>query len=515
MNLDELSRKELQALAKQHGVKANLSNAAIIEQLKPIVGGGNDAAEAEEPPKLEESTFNVIPTVEVVPEIAPEVAENKVVEGRKSILVFEETPGPFTIAHQEEEKISYTTVENAKIGDVIEVLEGGVWEEATIKRVNKVSFRVTIHTSNVEATVKMTDSRAITHNKANEQVAIKETESVSGVKDGSVSEQACVEEEVAISHVEQEEMEVAEEQLEEEETFVDEAEEQEEEEVDENDNDVSENEEDAITIPDDELIAGLMDEEEEDAEDAEEVDSNKIQQFEEDEINEMAASEDSFAPACARKSMGQKRFSNNVPLGTTPNKKARTSDLPSWNSSTKSDSYRFEVGTAPTSAKKTPGSVKKTFALTPKANKLSIVPKMNATQKLRLEALQKKNATTTANPLPKKTTPLVGNKVTPITAKVSTIASQPLSEKQVKIQFNFTERVKTAPTPSSVSSTSAKPVVTAVPKKSSTTPNFSRMHQKQFNNSKPITSFVERVSRMQIKCSLLYTFVVLILNIVV
>ncbi|RYH13410.1 hypothetical protein EON65_35730, partial [archaeon] len=33
-NYEDLSRKELQALAKEHGIKANLATAAIIEALR-------------------------------------------------------------------------------------------------------------------------------------------------------------------------------------------------------------------------------------------------------------------------------------------------------------------------------------------------------------------------------------------------------------------------------------------------------------------------------------------------
>lgn len=456
-NLEEMNRKELQALAKQHGIKANLSNAAIIDQLMPILGA-TAAAEVDEVPEVE--SVVVAPVVEIVPEPV-QVVESKV-EARKSILVFEEAPGPFTIPHQEVDSIPQATasVDDAQVGDVIEVLEAGEWQPATIKRVNKVSFRVSLQSTGREVTVKMTDARMIV----------------------TISNEAEVEVESAVKTP----IEDAPEEMENEVEAT--------EEVDGIEDHASEDEED-VTIPDEELMAALMDDDEE--EEQEEEGEAMDEEYDEEEIDDMAAAEDIIAPSQARKSACQKRTSSML-LGATP-KKARTSELPIWNSSTKSDSYSFDVGAAPASAKKAPGSIRKSFAnaATPNPNKPAIVPKMNMTQKLRMEALQKQKNAPATNPLPKKSTPLVGNKVTPIvakvtplTAKISSVVSKTLSEKQNKVQFNFTERVKTAPTPSSVNS--AKPA--AVQKKSSTTPNFNRMHQKQFNNSKPITSCVERVS---------------------
>ena len=94
----------------------------------------------------------------------------------------------------------------------------------------------------------------------------------------------------------------------------------------------------------------------------------------------------------------------------------------------------------------------------------------------------------------KKTTPSVGNKVTPLTSsritpssvKPVSLMNKPGSEKVNKGPlFNIKE--KTVPT-----STASVAKVEAS-KKSTNTPNFHQMHQKHFNNSKPITSCVERV----------------------
>jgi hypothetical protein len=87
-----------------------------------------------------------------------------------------------------------------------------------------------------------------------------------------------------------------------------------------------------------------------------------------------------------------------------------------------------------------------------------------------------------------KITPLV-SKITPITTKISnnkTSNLRPESIKPVKVQFEATEKAVAAPVISSDVN------ATFLTQKKST-PNFKRMHEKQFNNSKPITSFVERV----------------------
>ena len=378
MNLENLSRKELQALAKQHGVKANLSTAALIEQLAAIL--------QYEEPKEEEVESITEPEVEVeavVPaEIvlaeeviapAPEVAK----ETRKSILVFEEAPGPFTVAHHEEsvlEEAKIQSVEDAKIGDVIEVLEGEIWEAATIKRVNKVSFRVALVSTGREVTVKMVDCRPL---QAHEEAVMEtiEHQEIAETANEVIPQQNVVEEvnsqmECDVNSNEEECKPEIDENAEEEESDGEESHEGDEDEETECEEEGEFND-DSITIPDEELIAGLMDCEN----DEEDVEGND---------NEMTADE-LFVPQSATKSLvGEKRKSTN--FDKTP-KKSRTSELPPWYSCTKAESNRFEIGVDPKSPKKNLHQKKWSTIQQP-----DIVPKQNNTLKLRLEAMQKKNA---------------------------------------------------------------------------------------------------------------------------
>lgn len=50
MNLEALSRKELQALCKEHGIKANQKTAVLVDALQSVIGGdaGAGAAAKEE-----------------------------------------------------------------------------------------------------------------------------------------------------------------------------------------------------------------------------------------------------------------------------------------------------------------------------------------------------------------------------------------------------------------------------------------------------------------------------------
>lgn len=87
-------------------------------------------------------------------------------------------------------------------------------------------------------------------------------------------------------------------------------------------------------------------------------------------------------------------------------------------------------------------------------------------------------------------------KVSSLTAKVDSLKQTEkgkLFEKpkeKAKVQFDVAQ--KTSATTIPESSNSGKASGSSVSKKA--TPNFSKMHQKQFNSSKSIASFVERVS---------------------
>jgi sRNA-binding protein len=360
MDLESLSRKELQALAKQHGIKANISNSAIIEQLSAVLATESAATEeVASMPTVEETSVECTQIVEnfavvLEPEQMTEVVEvlPLLTSPPMSIIISDlpDEPGPFSSYEEKKAEKSEEVceiLEDAKVGDVIEVCHDDIWKEATVKRINKVSYRVTLNESGREITVKMTEIRAIRLNENLESVELE------------IAEVADIE--FAAKEIEQStSMEMEESDY-------------------ENNQDIHD---DSITIPDEELIAGLM--ENEDEPDEEEL-----------EIEVQETTESSLYCSEYKNVCNKRKFSIN--LDKTPKKLSRTSDLPAWNSTTKADPFKFEIGTAPNSTKKTPGSSRKTLILTPNRSRSSMAPKTNVTQRLRLEALQKKNALVPTN----------------------------------------------------------------------------------------------------------------------
>ena len=70
--LEELSRKALQALAKEHGIKANLKSIEIISQLRAL-----PAPEPEPAPPKEAATAADVPAAATVQEAEAKEAESE------------------------------------------------------------------------------------------------------------------------------------------------------------------------------------------------------------------------------------------------------------------------------------------------------------------------------------------------------------------------------------------------------------------------------------------------------
>eukprot|EP01042_Synura_sphagnicola_P014682 gene14682-18580_t len=114
MDFEQLGRKELQALAKQYKIKANLSNAALVEALKNaiVIDYENSRIEDDEillddepvaaPPTVAEEPVAVVeqPVETVVAPVAaaaPEAVEEKVSGKKRKVAFGPETAGPFSV----------------------------------------------------------------------------------------------------------------------------------------------------------------------------------------------------------------------------------------------------------------------------------------------------------------------------------------------------------------------------------------------------------------------------------
>lgn len=146
MEFETLQRKELQALAKQHGIKANLSTVAIIDALRVLfpkseetqteeTAEANNTSEELEKIKEEEvmmeSTVAPRKSILFQPEIQLEESIKAVPEAPKA------STGPFNTA-----KASSCT--NFEAGQSVQFSIEGVLTSGIIKKVNKVTCRVTL-----------------------------------------------------------------------------------------------------------------------------------------------------------------------------------------------------------------------------------------------------------------------------------------------------------------------------------------------------------------------------------
>jgi hypothetical protein len=125
MELENLPRKELQALAKQHGVKANLSNSAIIDALRPILEKDIEISKVEENPEP-------IVVVNNAPEVVVAAPQEVVVESAP---------------------VTQTKLET---GITVEFTLDGQLVQGKIKRVNKLTCRIVL-SNEEEVTVKSSE----------------------------------------------------------------------------------------------------------------------------------------------------------------------------------------------------------------------------------------------------------------------------------------------------------------------------------------------------------------------
>eukprot|EP01038_Epipyxis_sp_PR26KG_P007911 gene7911-10739_t len=133
MDLISLSRKELQSLAKQYGVKANLSNSLLIEELGKAVAPS-------------EASINPLTNEDIKQEQKFVDASNQ----SNTITTTNSAMIPIGDINSQR-NTSYLC------GDKVEIISNGIWIPAQVKRINKSSIRVT--TSSGELSVKMSEIR--------------------------------------------------------------------------------------------------------------------------------------------------------------------------------------------------------------------------------------------------------------------------------------------------------------------------------------------------------------------
>jgi hypothetical protein len=440
MELENLGRKELQALAKQYGIKANLSTAAIVEQLGKVfakdIGEQCDECLSEKDKHVEkvveerksildkqrseisEELLNDQPLQIELPQLTDEVGPFSVSSHeRSSSKVFIEGP----IA--EEVQQGCAPLEDAQIGDTVEVFHDGKWQLATVRRVNKITYRVRLQTSNQETTIKMSDARnpiiaapeieVVDDNcGANEPQHLlahsfaQTTRITTTVQPGESNEltkelintqsstdvhsddegddifvDACevadtVETEDNLFEVPEDEME----QQDEDDVFLDTIEGDEDMLVEEEPEGSDEIHDNSFEVngPESPSCSG--------EESAEQGDiSMTMDMVDDDDL--LFTTVCVPTPSVVKRPLERKSFA--AVDNKTP-KKARVTELLPWNSSAKRQSNtRFSFG--PSSQKKAPqSSARKSFSTTPAIAAPVIVPKTNAAQRLRMEAMKKK-----------------------------------------------------------------------------------------------------------------------------
>ena len=141
-NYENMTRKELQTLAKANGIKANLPTVEIIAKLMEV-NAATIVAEKEE----------IIESPEVVD---AELIVTEATHGDKEVEVL------FQEKKSIEQEITPTDNRDEReptVGDEIEAEINGEWKNVTVKRVNKKSIRVCVMEDNTEITVKFTEIR--------------------------------------------------------------------------------------------------------------------------------------------------------------------------------------------------------------------------------------------------------------------------------------------------------------------------------------------------------------------
>lgn len=332
MEFNDLGRKELQALAKKYGIKANQSNAvladAIAKALAADFATGNESNDTKD---------------DFIPE------SNGLILGKGVVAV--EVPavvsGPFSADNVKFEPIfksevsagnSYKAIYNT--GDKVQVCIDDQWVAAVVKRVNKSSFRVLADDGH-EVTLKAAEIRQL--QTQDESFEVPDVAAINEPALESISELKVVEAEEP-SPVKPSSDDIIEETE-------------------------LEMEADNVDLVD----ATYMDVEK----DMTCVDQTFIEEV------QQAAPETTIAVQANRLSTPNRRRSS---VNAAPQ---------AWDSSIKPV---FHIGSAGPKQKKDASpavhqlkSANKSFASSTPTRKPSIMPKMNATQRLRMEALQKKS----------------------------------------------------------------------------------------------------------------------------
>jgi len=140
MDLNSLSRKDLQALAKEHGLKANQSSNILISLLLPLVNVVKNNEEDIIPMEVSQSTTLVRSTSSSTSE------DNNNNNNNNN-------------NNQESVQISSVNVNDYKVSSKVQVFYSNEWINATILRINKKSIRVITFDDN-EVTVKFDEIRS-------------------------------------------------------------------------------------------------------------------------------------------------------------------------------------------------------------------------------------------------------------------------------------------------------------------------------------------------------------------
>jgi hypothetical protein len=139
--LESKARKEIQALAKEFGLKANASTESIVNSIlsscvESAAGPAPVVAAVTEPTTSE-------PVVETV--VAAEPMEVAAPADVKDVV----------------ESVIQSEPKSLASGDCVEVLVDGAWKRAVIKRINKKSVRACLSVENTEVTVKNEEIRQV------------------------------------------------------------------------------------------------------------------------------------------------------------------------------------------------------------------------------------------------------------------------------------------------------------------------------------------------------------------
>ncbi len=382
LELGKLGRKDLQSLAKQHGIKANLSTTAIIEKLAHILA--NECLEQQHDfPNAKE--INIDHGIEK----RESLLEKDTIDIDAPQLTLSAEPGPFSTLLSIDESDPKGRIQNSQrgmeddihVGDKVEVLFKNHWVSATVKRVNKVSYRVYVDDFCQETTVKTTEIRMLKICPNDEEIQYEDTKSPISLVVGPIENEVLSPSNLNEAGDNDIEGEI----------FVDAIEGQEENEHEE------------------EQVMGSPMQESNESDDVILCnEATPIQNYgtEECEVRvndpvdydsaidtyDMANDDDLLlstlcvpTPTRFKKASDRKSFA--AIENKTP-KKARTTDLPPWNTSTKGDS---EMSIRVSSSNSKPSHViRRSISTTPAVPLQAIVPKTNATQRLRMEALKKK-----------------------------------------------------------------------------------------------------------------------------